>query len=275
MPRHVAPVRHLALTTTQRNTLSPATGSTIFNTTTGQIETYDGAAWVGINGATVLQSVISGGSTYHRTSVEFLNGSGMAAPTVTDDSVNDKIQITFATTGASSAIGKGGVRYGLVTGDFVQNLPRAEIQNQVSILANQRVTVVQIPLLAGDVVASLSFWAGTTGAATPVHQYFALYDLAGARLAISADDTTTAWSPNTKKKLAMTAAYTVPTTGDYYATILVGATTVPTLLGVGGTANVQAATPMVAASADSGTTTIPTTLGTFSGLTNTPWCSAA
>jgi hypothetical protein len=45
------------LTTTERNALTPFTGQTIFNTTTNQIEYYDGANWVGPTALSGLSDV--------------------------------------------------------------------------------------------------------------------------------------------------------------------------------------------------------------------------
>jgi hypothetical protein len=49
------------LTTTERNALTPFTGQTIYNTTTNQLEYYDGANWVGPTAFSGLSDVDLGG----------------------------------------------------------------------------------------------------------------------------------------------------------------------------------------------------------------------
>lgn len=102
-----------------------------------------------------------------------------------------------------------------------------------------QIRIQAIWLTAGTVVTNICFCSATTAANTPTHYVFALYDLSGNLLATTADQTTTAWGANTLKTLAVTAAYTVPTTGLYYLAISVVATTVPTIKG--GTARTNGA----------------------------------
>jgi hypothetical protein len=94
-----------------------------------------------------------------------------------------------------------------------------------------QIRIQAIWLEAGAVVSNIAFHSATTAAGTPTHYVFALYNTSGTLLATTADQTTTAWAANTLKTLAVTAAYTVPTTGLYYLAVSVVATTVPTLKG--------------------------------------------
>lgn len=86
-------------------------------------------------------------------------------------------------------------------------------------------------LTAGTIVSNIAFCSATTLAGTPTHYVFALYDIAGNLLATTADQTSTAWAANTMKTLAVTAAYTIPTTGLYYLMFSMVASTVVTLKG--------------------------------------------
>ena len=100
-------------------------------------------------------------------------------------------------------------------------------------LTTQVMTSVPLLLAMGDVVTNLSFVSGATAAGTPTNWWFALYDLSAtpALIAQTADQTSTAWAAFTAQTKALTAAYTVPKTGVYWAAIHVKATTVPSLLG--------------------------------------------
>lgn len=111
-------------------------------------------------------------------------------------------------------------------------------------------------LVAGDVVVSLNWLSGSTPANGPTHQWSALFSSARGQLAISADATSAAWAGSFFKSFAMGTPYTVPTTGIYYAGLLVTATTaVPTLIGSSVSAAAQALWPFYAYSADAGLTT--------------------
>jgi hypothetical protein len=100
-------------------------------------------------------------------------------------------------------------------------------------LTTQVMTSVPIFLTAGDVITSLSFRSGATAAGTPTNWWFALYSNAAtpALLAQTADQLTAAWAANTTMTKALATAQTISITGIYWATIMVKATTVPSLLG--------------------------------------------
>jgi hypothetical protein len=94
-----------------------------------------------------------------------------------------------------------------------------------------QIRIQAIWLTAGTVVSNIAFCSATTAASAPTHYVFALYDLSGTLLATTADQTSTAWAATTYRVLAVTAAYTVPTTGLYYLAFSMTATTVCTLKG--------------------------------------------
>jgi hypothetical protein len=118
------------------------------------------------------------------------------------------------------------------------NLFRRQAGGNLSALTTQVMTSAAILLYAGDVVTNLTFMSGATAASVPTNWWFALYDTQAtpALIAQSADQTTTAWAADTAKTLALASPYTVLTTGIYYASVMVKATTPPTLIG----ASVQA-----------------------------------
>ena len=86
-------------------------------------------------------------------------------------------------------------------------------------------------LTAGTVVTNITISSATTAASVPTHYCFALYNTSLSLLGSTADQLTAAWAANTLKTLALTAAYTVPTTGLYYIAFMMVATTVPTIKG--------------------------------------------
>ena len=116
-----------------------------------------------------------------------------------------------------------------------ENMSRAEIGNyDVVPGATQKMTLVAVPLQAGDVISSVSFLTGSTAANTPTNHQAALYSLAAGTFttrALSNDNLSTAWAGNTPKTFTFSTAYTVPTSGVYYAAISIKATTVPSFAG--------------------------------------------
>jgi hypothetical protein len=153
---------------------------------------------------------------------------------------------------------------------FRRNLPRTGLAdsggdtNHVA-LATGVMTSVPIYLVQGDKVTNLSFVSGNTAAGTPTNYWFALYstDATPTLLAQTADQTSTAWAANTVKTLALSAAYTVPRTGLYWAAIMVTATTPPTLMGsVGAKPVVTGERNLSQSSGSALTATAPATIAT-------------
>lgn len=70
-------------------------------------------------------------------------------------------------------------------------------------------------LTAGQVITAIELFA-TTGASSPTSQVFGLTDSSYTVVALTTDDTSTAWASSTFKKLNLTTTYTVTTTGLYY-----------------------------------------------------------
>ena len=119
------------------------------------------------------------------------------------------------------------------TGVFAETIPREicpEV-NTVAPTASGTLFMQAIYLYAGQLVSNIGISSATTAANTPTNYFFALYSSARALLAVSANQTTTAWAANTYKTLAMTTPYRVPTSGLYYIGIMMTATAVITTKG--------------------------------------------
>lgn len=162
------------------------------------------------------------------------------------------------------------------------NFPRDQAASNLSALTTQVALAVALPLQRGDLVKKIGFMSGTTAAGTPTNYWFALYSPAGALLSQSADQTNTAWAANTALELALATPQLVSTPGVYFATIMVKATTPPTLVGKSvHHANVAVGTgigasPKVLAQThgSSLTDTAPATIATPTTVATIPLCWA-
>lgn len=118
------------------------------------------------------------------------------------------------------------------TGTLAETIPR-ELCPEVNTTAGASGTLFlqAIYLAAGTLVSAITIWSATTAAGTPTNRFFALYDGSRNLLAQSANDTTNAWSANSKKTLSMTTPYRIPVSGLYYIGLLQTATTIATIKG--------------------------------------------
>ena len=107
----------------------------------------------------------------------------------------------------------------------------ARFDNQ-AVLTLGRQTFSLVYLEAGATVSTITWVSASTAAVSPTNQWFSLYSAGRAKLAVTVDDTTTAWAANTVKTLALAAPYVVPTAGNYYLGCMVAGGQVPTLTGV-------------------------------------------
>jgi len=115
-------------------------------------------------------------------------------------------------------------------------------------LTTTDISFFAIELPTGMTLSNIAFLSGSTAAGTPLNQWFCLYDQNYNALAVTADNTTTAWGTQTLRSLAIgntysagwnvASSFTTTYTGIYYLGIMVKATTVPTLVGgsINGTA---------------------------------------
>lgn len=140
-----------------------------------------------------------------------------------------------------------------------------------SVLSSGRLSLQAIWIPAGVTITSISFWSATTAGATLTNQLFGLYDGSLNRLAVSNNDTSTAWAANSRKTLTLTSTFTTTYSGLYYLGIMVAATTVPTLKGNTAKTNgaLGAGAPSMGGTSNTGlTTTLPAT-ATAPGLVTT------
>lgn len=167
---------------------------------------------------------------------------------------------------------------GSPTATLAENFPRDQVSTDlVASLASGVMTSVAVPLQAGDTVNSLSFLSGATALVTPTNEWAALYSPAGVLLAQSAT-VTTAWAADTYKTFALATPQVIPSTGVYYAAVMVAATTVPTLMGKT-TGRAPAAGALVAGmvllaqtSGSALTTTAPGTIASPTAIATIPYC---
>lgn len=125
------------------------------------------------------------------------------------------------------------LRAGSPAGIFAESCPKLLAgTSDVAIAATGVELAVGIPLDAGDVVTSFTFVTGATAAGTPTAGYLVLRDAAGAKLAQTADFTTTARAANTAYTVTLATAQLISAGGLYRVGISFTATTVPTLRGM-------------------------------------------
>ena len=158
------------------------------------------------------------------------------------------------------------------------NLDRRHCTSDTAALTTQVMTSVAVNLQAGDLISKIAFLSGATAAGTPTNWWFALYDTAGALLAQTADQTTGAWAADTVKDLSLATAQTITTSGVYYASIMVKATTPPTLVGATlgraaiSTGLLSTDKVLSRTSGSSLTTTAPATIATPTAIAAVPLC---
>lgn len=166
---------------------------------------------------------------------------------------------------------------GSPSGLRAQSMRSLDVSTDLTALTTQVMTSVAVPLQAGELVTNLTFKSGATAANTPTNWWFALYDTSStpALIAQTADQTSTAWAANTVMTKALSTAYRVPTTGIYYAAIMVKATTPPTLLGAsvglaGASASILSSKVLAQTSGSSLTDTAPATIATPTAIATVP-----
>lgn len=227
--------------------------STIFSVRL--VTTDGGATWFGVapavNSDTIWDAagdlvVGTGADTAVRLPVGTSAGQALAAdPGATNKlSWNYPLSIREAVSGSTSSFASTWDR-------------RVEIEtNNTAILSTGRISCVSIFLPKGLTINNISFWSMTTALSVGVNQWFGIFDLSRNKLAVTADDTSTAWAANTKKTLVISGGYVITASAWYYLGIMVKATTVPTLAGLGSASanNYYGAAPLPAMVNDTGLT---------------------
>lgn len=161
------------------------------------------------------------------------------------------------------------------TGGIAQTFNRYMPLSDLAMLTSGTLHIVGLYLPAGSLVSSISFRSRTTAAVSPTNQWFGLFDSGLGKLALTADDTSTAWGANTKKTLNLSAAYRTTYSGLHYCGILVVAATPPSLLGVNAaTAFVLGETPILNRASSTSLTdpaSCPATVTGGSSSSNVPY----
>jgi hypothetical protein len=161
----------------------------------------------------------------------------------------------------------------------VENIPRWAISGDLSALTTQVMLSVAVPLQAGDVVSNITFLSGATALATGTNWWFALYSSAStpALLAQTADQTSTAWAADTAMTVALSSAQLITAAGLYYASIMVKAGTLPSLMGrslnrAGASGAIASGQKILARTSGSSLTdTAPATITSATTVANVPY----
>lgn len=166
---------------------------------------------------------------------------------------------------------------GSPSGMRAQNLRALDVSADLSALSTAVMLSVAIPLQVGDLVTSITFKSGATAAGTPANYWFALYDNATtpALLGQTADQTNTAWAANTVKTLDLATPVRISAAGVYYASVMVKASTPPTLIGksvgiAGASASILSSKVLAQTSGSSLTDTAPATITSATTVANVP-----
>ena len=142
--------------------------------------------------------------------------------------------------------------------------------NLSALTSGTLLAVGNIVLPAGRTISTITFYSATTAGGTLTVQQFGLVRASDrAVLAITNDDTSTAWAANTAKTLTLATPYTPSDDVAAYATIVVAASQVPTLRGASvGHAAVATPVPILCGNtADTSLTAHPAVAATMGAVT--------
>lgn len=134
-----------------------------------------------------------------------------------------------------------------------ESMPRANVNGDIAALATGQLTLFACYLPAGTKVSSITLVSGATPLNTGVNQWFALYDNALGKLAVTVDDTNVAWGATTAKTLSLT-PFTTTYSGLHYIGVMVKATTPPSLAGAAVQGGITALIPKLAGLSTAGLT---------------------
>lgn len=154
------------------------------------------------------------------------------------------------------------------TGVMGETIPRLFVSVATVSLATTTLKLSAIYLPKGTSVTNISWLSGTTPLAVGSNQWFSLFDNGRNKLAVTADDTSTAWAASTVKTLAVTGGPFVTTyDGLHFLGVLVVATTPPTLAGYQTLGTAVALTPALWGASTTGLSnpaSCPSTAGAIS-----------
>lgn len=167
------------------------------------------------------------------------------------------------------------IQYG-ITGTLAENIPRSIAGVNLAALTSGTLFLQAIYLKAGTKVTNIVFCSGTTASATVTNGFYGLYDINRNLLGTTANQGAAVWAANTVRALALTAPYTITTSGLYYLGCLTVATTVNSLAGVtaAGNAGIRTAVPIISGNSTTAlTTALPNPAAAITAAVNSVWCA--
>lgn len=164
------------------------------------------------------------------------------------------------------------------TGTFAESIPRNNCfeVNTTAPTASGTLWMQSIFVESGRIVNNILWHSATTAANTPTNNIIGLYDINRNLLAQTANQTTAAWAANTMKTIALTAPYTIPSSGLYYVGFLMTATAVITSKGTTARTASQLAgqAPILQGTSSTGlTTALPNPAAAITVSTASAWCA--
>lgn len=229
--------------TAYKNGTAPATG---INTTTYVAFMADGLGnlWAltsSTSGSSGVQSITAGANVQ------------ITGPAATPTLSATESGLLIPTTADASLLGNASPNM------IAETLARDDFSSQTQTVNSGQISYFKILLVKGTLVTFICFLSGNTalthGTNNDAHQFFVLYDKHGNALAVTTDDTNTAWAANTFKSLNIdrfatggppptawgasgSGPYTIPSTDFYYLGCMVnmgtgGTPVLPTFAGTG------------------------------------------
>lgn len=157
---------------------------------------------------------------------------------------------------------------------IAETTPRDTLSTTTTLTSGRIHLVGGIVIPAGQKITAISFLSGSQALVTGTAQWFGLYSTARAELALTADDTSTAWAANVKKTLTLASPYTPTTETPVYVGIMVAASTPPTLQSASGHAGGNTIPPILSGYGDGSLTTPasgPDTVTALTAVATTPY----
>jgi hypothetical protein len=156
-----------------------------------------------------------------------------------------------------------------VTGAIAETMPRSgPLTNQVTLTLGQlKMTAIYLPVQT--TVTSIGWMSGTQAAVAPTNWWFGLYNSALLGLALTADQTNTAWGASTVKSVNLTAPFVTTYSGLHYLGCMLAGGTAPSGYGVTATATGPVSLAPILNGNSTASLTTPPTPGTAGGVGGT------
>lgn len=146
------------------------------------------------------------------------------------------------------------------TGAIYEPVGRMLVGSNVTPVSGTIRLGMPVVLLAGIPCTSISFFAGT-GATTPTNQWFVIVRQSDRQvLAVTSDDTTTAWGNAVKTLTIASGPYIPPVDTAVWVGVMVVASVMPVLVGTSAGGSLASIAPVLAGNSSTGQTT-PITVG--------------